>query len=89
MLIQALLQAVDSILAAKGDTPLTSDLEFAFKNVLLIVYKGGSGMTYGVLKSAVSCIVGFMIEYGSFAFLVEVLDARDRGIGKVFLTFVE
>ena len=89
MLIQALLQSVDSVLAAKGDAPLASDLDFTLRNVLLIASRGRDGMSYSVLKSAVSGIVGFMIQYGSFAFMVEVLDARGRGISNLLLTYVE
>ncbi|KAL6720123.1 hypothetical protein ACLMJK_002044 [Lecanora helva] len=96
-LIQALLQSFDRVLTNRGDVPLESDLEFTLRHVLLIAYqdggdghggRGGGVMTYDVLKRAVAGIVGFMLDYGSFAFNVEVLDRRERGVGRLFLTYI-
>jgi len=85
VLIQALLQAFDSVLAAKGDTPLATDHEFVLRNVLLIAY-GGRHMTQKILRSAIAGIVGFMIDYGSFGFNVEILDGRGGRVSNLFLT---
>lgn len=84
VLIQALTQAFDRVLAARGDAPLESDLEFAVRDVHLIAFQGAN-MTYKVLKSAISCIVGFMLDYGSFAFTLDILDPRNRKISTLSL----
>lgn len=88
VLIQALIQAVDSVLAARGDTPLEGDHEFVLRHVLLIAY-AGENMTYNILKSAVAGIVGFMLDYGSFCFSVEILtSSTEKTISKLLLTHV-
>ena len=86
VLIQALLQAFDSVLAARGDTLLATSHEFVLRHVLLIVY-AGEHMTYSVLKSAVAGIVGFMLDYGSFCFTVDILTSRNVKISSLFLTY--
>ena len=88
-----MLQSFDRVLAASGDVPLEDDIRFSLKNAVLIVYQGEAmstvAMTYGVLRAAVAGLVGFMLDYGSFAFNVEVLTTRgNRKISSLILTFI-
>ena len=84
VLIQALLYSFDNVLAAKGDILLETDMEFTLRNALLIAY-AGEGMTYSVLKSAVAGIVGFMLDYGSFSFNVDILTSTNTKISTLLL----
>ena len=61
---------------------------FTFRNVRLDAYKGDfTVMTYAQLRYAVAGIVGFMLDYGSFGFVVEVVDERRRqSVSKIRLT---
>lgn len=86
-LIQALLVAIDKIVAARGDVPFRTDTEFNLRHAFFIAY-GGKKMTYNLLASVVKGMVGFMIDYGSFGFNVEVLDVPDSQIGNCFLSYV-